>query len=200
MAMLLITHDLGIVRKMADRVCVMTHGEIVEQAAPPRRSSRRRSTPIRKRLLAAEPKGRPAVIDPPPPIVLAASEIKVWFPIKAGLLRRTIGHVKAVDGVSLEVREGQTIGIVGEFGLGQDDARPRPLAPHPLHRRDRLSAPTRPRHAVRRAACGRCGASLQIVFQDPFSQPVAAPLGRRDRRGGAEGARHRRHGAGRGAA
>jgi microcin C transport system ATP-binding protein len=118
MALLLITHDLGIVRKMADTVCVMSQGEIVEQspaadlfAAP--------QHPYTRKLLAAEPKGNPA----PPPAdaapVMIAREVKVHFPIKKGLLRRTVDYVRAVDGISLAVREGHTVGVVGESGSGK---------------------------------------------------------------------------------
>src|SRR6185312_9969459 len=118
MAMLLITHDLGIVRKVAERVCVMTEGEIVERGAVAELFARPRH-PYTRRLLAAEPKGRPRLIDPPPPIVFAGTDLRVWFPIKAGVLRRTVGYVKAVDGVSLAIREGQTLGVVGESGSGK---------------------------------------------------------------------------------
>jgi microcin C transport system ATP-binding protein len=118
MALLLITHDLGIVRKMADRVCVMNRGEIVEAADTQRLFADPRHEYTR-RLLAAEPKGNPA---PPPadaPEVMAADDVRVWFPIKAGLLRRTIDHVKAVDGISIKVKAGHTVGVVGESGSGK---------------------------------------------------------------------------------
>ncbi|MGF6230360.1 microcin C transport system ATP-binding protein [Inquilinus ginsengisoli] len=118
MAMLLITHDLGVVRKMADRVCVMNKGEIVE-AGETEAVFTAPQHPYTQRLLASEPKGDPA----PPPAdartVVAASEIKVWFPIKAGVLRRTVDHVKAVDGIDVTVREGHTVGVVGESGSGK---------------------------------------------------------------------------------
>ncbi len=118
MAMLLITHDLGIVRKMADRVCVMRHGEIVERGtveeifASPKHS-------YTKHLIASEPKGNPPPADPSAPVVMEADDLKVWYPIKRGLLRRTVDHVKAVDGLSLKLREGQTLGVVGESGSGK---------------------------------------------------------------------------------
>jgi microcin C transport system ATP-binding protein len=166
MALLLITHDLRLVRKMADRVCVMTEGRIVETGATeavfiaPRHAYTRH-------LLAAEPKGAPRIADPPPPVVLTGDAIKVWFPIRAGVLRRTIGHVKAVDGVSVIVREGETVGIVGESGSGKTtlglallrltDSEGRIV--YDGTRLDELSsARMRP---LRR--------QLQIVFQDPFS-------------------------------
>jgi microcin C transport system ATP-binding protein len=118
MAMLLITHDLGIVRKMADRVCVMTNGEIVERgtahdifAAP--------QHPYTKHLLASEPKGSPPAANAKAPTILEAKDLKVWFPIKRGFMRRTVGHIKAVDGIDLAVKEGQTLGVVGESGSGK---------------------------------------------------------------------------------
>ncbi len=118
MSMLLITHDLGIVRKVADRVCVMTKGQIVEQGDTedifenPQHS-------YTQHLLAAEPGGKPVAAAPSAPVVMKADNLKVWFPIKRGILRRVVGHVKAVDGVSVEVREGHTVGVVGESGSGK---------------------------------------------------------------------------------
>ena len=118
MALLLITHDLTIVRKMADRVLVMTEGEIVERgatadifAAP--------QHPYTKKLLAAEPKGTPQAHEPRPKALVETRDIRVWFPIKTGLFRRTAGYVKAVDGVDLTLREGETLGVVGESGSGK---------------------------------------------------------------------------------
>jgi microcin C transport system ATP-binding protein len=118
MAMLLITHDLGIVRKMADRVCVMTNGEIVERGtahdifASPQH-------PYTKHLLASEPKGSPPTANAKAPVILEAKDLKVWFPIKRGFMRRVVGHIKAVDGIDLAVKEGQTLGVVGESGSGK---------------------------------------------------------------------------------
>ncbi|TCT08820.1 microcin C transport system ATP-binding protein [Tepidamorphus gemmatus] len=118
MAILLITHDLGIVRKVADRVCVMTNGEIVEQG-PTERIFTDPQHPYTRHLLAAEPKGEPPESDPSAPVIMAGDDIKVWFPIKRGLFRRVVGHIKAVDGIDVRVREGQTLGIVGESGSGK---------------------------------------------------------------------------------
>jgi microcin C transport system ATP-binding protein len=118
MAMLFITHDLGIVRRIADRVCVMTEGEIVEQG-PTGEIFARPKHPYTRKLLAAEPKGAPPKPDPTAPVVLETDDLKVHFPIKRGLLRRTVDHVRAVDGVSLQVRRGQTLGVVGESGSGK---------------------------------------------------------------------------------
>lgn len=118
MAMLLITHDLGIVRKMADRVCVMNNGEIVERgvtadifAAP--------QHPYTKHLIASEPKGSPPAANPKAKTILEAKDLRVWFPIKRGFLRHVVGHIKAVDGIDLAVKEGQTLGVVGESGSGK---------------------------------------------------------------------------------
>jgi microcin C transport system ATP-binding protein len=118
MSLLFITHDLGIVRKIAQRVCVMKEGRIVEQgevervfAAPVH--------PYTQALLAAEPKRDPAQPHPQAPLVLEAKDLKVWFPIRRGVLRRTVGHIKAVDGVSIALRKGETLGVVGESGSGK---------------------------------------------------------------------------------
>ncbi len=118
MSMLLITHDLGIVRRIADRVCVMTDGEIVEQGDT-KQVFEAPQHDYTKHLLAAEPKGRPLETAPDTPVVIECDNLKVWFPIKRGVLRRTVGHVKAVDGVSVKIREGRTVGVVGESGSGK---------------------------------------------------------------------------------
>ncbi|MGE3627363.1 MAG: ABC transporter ATP-binding protein [Hyphomicrobiales bacterium] len=118
MAMLLITHDLGIVRKMAERVCVMNQGEIVERGATASVFDKPEH-PYTKHLMAAEPKGDPPKSDHKAPVVMEADNLRVWFPIRRGLLRRTVGHVKAVDGLSLKLRAGQTLGVVGESGSGK---------------------------------------------------------------------------------
>src|SRR5690349_16176379 len=118
MALLFITHDLGIVRKVADRVCGMTQGRIVEQGPVARRFDRPKHS-YTQHLLSAEPKGRPAPADPNAPEIVRLDDLKVHFPIKRGVLRRTVGYVKAVDGVSIALREGHTIGLVGESGSGK---------------------------------------------------------------------------------
>lgn len=118
LSMLFITHDLGIVRRISDRCCVMQHGEIVEQG----KTSDIFDNPqhaYTQHLLAAEPKGTPPKTDLEKPVVVEANDMKVWFPIKAGLMRKTVDHIKAVDGISLKMREGQTLGVVGESGSGK---------------------------------------------------------------------------------
>jgi microcin C transport system ATP-binding protein len=118
MSMLFITHDLGIVRKLADRVCVMNQGKIVEQG-PVERVFSSPEHPYTRALLAAEPKPDPAPLQPDAPVVVKTDDLKVWFPIRRGVLRKTVGHIKAVDGVSIAVRKGETLGIVGESGSGK---------------------------------------------------------------------------------
>jgi len=118
MAMLFIAHDLGIVRKLADTVCVMKEGRIVEQG-PVERVFTAHEHPYTRALLAAEPKPDPAPVRPDEPVVVEVKDLKVWFPVKRGVLRRVVGHIKAVDGVSVAVRKGETLGIVGESGSGK---------------------------------------------------------------------------------
>ena len=118
MAMLFITHDLGIVRRIADDVCVMQKGRIVE-AGPVARIFADPQHEYTRMLLAAEPKGEPPEADTGARRIVEGENVRVWFPIKKGLMRKTVGHIKAVDGVSLQVREGQTLGVVGESGSGK---------------------------------------------------------------------------------
>jgi microcin C transport system ATP-binding protein len=165
MSLLFITHDLGIVRKIAQKVCVMKDGAIVEHgdvahvfAAP--------AHPYTRALLSAEPKPDPAPPQPTAPMMLQATDLKVWFPIKRGLMRKVVGHIKAVDGVSVELRKGETLGVVGESGSGKttlglallrliSSDGPIVFMGHPLQGlRFKQMRPFR--------------RDMQIVFQDPY--------------------------------
>lgn len=118
MSILFITHDLGIVRKIADRVCVMSGGKIVEQG-PVERVFTAPEHPYTKALLAAEPKPDPAPPRPDAPVVIKTDDLKVWFPVRRGLLRRVVDQIKAVDGVTVAINKGETLGVVGESGSGK---------------------------------------------------------------------------------
>jgi microcin C transport system ATP-binding protein len=165
MAMLFITHDLGIVRKIADRVCVMTGGKIVEHGPVAEVFGSPRH-PYTQKLLAAEPKGRGNAVPQGAPIIVEAGPVKVWFPIKRGFLRRTVEHIKAVDGVSIRIREGETVGVVGESGSGKTTLGLAIL---------RLISSQGPVVFLGRRIDGlRSGAirplrkDMQVVFQDPY--------------------------------
>ena len=166
MALLFITHDLGIVRKMADRVCVMTKGLIVEQG-PVAEVFDNPQHSYTQHLLSAEPKGRPAPADPAAAEILMLDDVKVHFPIKRGVLRRTVGYIKAVDGVSLSLREGHTIGLVGESGSGKTTLGLALLRLEgskggiQFDKQDLQALSQREIRPLRR--------QMQIVFQDPFS-------------------------------
>ena len=165
MALLLITHDLGIVRKMAARVSVMSQGEIVE-AASTAEIFERPQHPYTRRLLAAEPAPRVPAPATDPPVVMTAEGVKVWFPVKAGVLRRTVDHVKAVDGVSVTIREGQTVGVVGESGSGKTTLG---LALLRLLRSEgRIRFRGQDLQGLRAGALRPLRREMQIVFQDPY--------------------------------
>jgi microcin C transport system ATP-binding protein len=165
LALLLICHDLAIVRRHADRVCVMRDGRIVEHgrvaevfAAP--------SHPYTRMLLAAEPRGGPVPVGNAARPLLEASDLRVAFPIRAGVLRRQVGEVRAVDGVSLALREGETLGVVGESGSGKSTLG------FALLRLERAAGRIRFEGqdvlALRRGALRAWRARAQIVFQDPY--------------------------------
>ncbi|WP_375701549.1 ATP-binding cassette domain-containing protein, partial [Bartonella sp. AA81SXKL] len=118
MSMLFITHNLAIVRRIADRVYVMRKGKIVE-SAPIDQLFANAQKPYTKQLLAAEPKGYPLQADKSAPILMQGKKVRVWFPIKKGLLRRTKGYIKAVQDMDVTIRVGQTLGVVGESGSGK---------------------------------------------------------------------------------
>src|SRR5437660_4051981 len=165
MSLLFITHDLGIVRRIADVVCVMNGGKIVEQG-PVEEVFTAPKHPYTRALLAAEPKPDPAPPRPASPVVISADDLKAWFPVKGGLLRSTVGHIKAVDGVSLAVRQGETLGVVGESGSGKTTLG---LA---LLRLISSDGPVvflgRDIQGLRFKAMRPFRRDMQIVFQDPF--------------------------------
>ncbi|MFQ6774282.1 ABC transporter ATP-binding protein [Cereibacter sphaeroides] len=165
LSLLFITHDLGVVRRIADRVCVMQGGAIVEQG-PARRIFEAPEHPYTRKLLAAEPTGRPDPVPEGAKEIVRADGLRIWFPIQRGILRRTVGHVKAVNGVSLSIREGETLGVVGESGSGKttlglgilrliESEGPILFLGQEIHgRRPRALRETR--------------RDMQIVFQDPY--------------------------------
>ncbi len=165
MSMLLITHNLAVVRKLAHRVAVMTEGEIVE-TGPTAAVFETPQHGYTRHLLAAEPAGRPAPAAGPAAEIIAADSLRVWFPVRRGVLRRVVGHIKAVDGVSLAVREGRTVGIVGESGSGKTT-----LALG-LLRLERSEGPIRfagrDIHGLGWSELRPLRSEMQIVFQDPF--------------------------------
>src|SRR5512140_2635327 len=165
MSMLFITHDLGIVRKLADKVCVMQQGKIVEQGEVERVFTAP-AHPYTRALLAAEPKPDPAPPKPEAPIVVSTKDLKVWFPIKRGVLRKVVGHIKAVDGVSIEVRKGETLGVVGESGSGKTTLG---LAILRLISSDGpIVFMGKPLQGLRFKELRPYRRDMQIVFQDPY--------------------------------
>jgi microcin C transport system ATP-binding protein len=165
MAILFITHDLGIVRKLAHDVCVMRKGKIVEAGSVAEVFSKPQH-PYTQALLASEPKGRPARPDMTKKVIIETDKLKIWFPIKKGFLRKTVGYVKAVDEISLTVREGETVGVVGESGSGKTTLG------QAILRLIRSEGPIVfmgsriDKHVFKQMRPLR--KDLQIVFQDPF--------------------------------
>ena len=165
MALLLISHDLNLVRRIAHHVCVMQSGRIVEQAACEDLFSAPQH-PYTRELLAAEPSGGPVPTKESSPTLLEVKDLKVWFPIKTGLFRHTVDHIKAVDGVSFKLPKGQTLGIVGESGSGKSTlglAILRLIGSSGEIRFDDQALETMSQRAVRPLR-----RQMQVVFQDPF--------------------------------
>ena len=179
MAILLITHDLGVVRKMADRICVMQQGQMVENDES-HAIFEKPAHAYTKKLIAAEPSGAPEPLKANPPEIVSGENVKVWFPIRQGLLRRAQTHVKAVNDISLTVRRGETLGIVGESGSGKTTlgramiGLQRAEGSITINGTNLSGASPAARRAMRK--------HMQIVFQDPYGAlsprlPVADIIG-----------------------
>ena len=166
MALLLITHDLGVVRKMADQVLVMNNGRVVEHGTlvsvfdNPQNSYTRR-------LLGAEPKGIPEPANANAQTLVSGKDIKVWFPVKKGFLQRTTGHVKAVDSLSLSIKRGHTLGVVGESGSGKSTLGRALLGLQSFE--GHIVFDGENIHSITKKALRPLRKRMQIVFQDPFS-------------------------------
>ncbi len=165
MAMLFITHDLSIVRRIADRVCVMKGGEIVE-TGPVETIFANPQHAYTRHLLATQPRGTPLVPPETAAPIVEAGDLKVYFPIKRGIFRRTIGHIRAVDGVSLSIRKGETLGVVGESGSGKSSLGYALLRLIPSS--GRIVVLGQPIHDRSWRALRPLRRHMQIVFQDPF--------------------------------
>jgi microcin C transport system ATP-binding protein len=166
MALLLITHDLGIVRHMADRVCVMTQGEIVEQG-PAKEIFDNPQHEYTQALLAAEPREQPARDPHGAQVLIEAQDVRVWFPIKKGVFSRTVDHIKAVDGISITLREGRTLGVVGESGSGKTTLGLALLRLERSRGLIRFKDATLSEMGEKEVRPHR--REMQIVFQDPYS-------------------------------
>ncbi|MEQ8665164.1 MAG: ABC transporter ATP-binding protein [Rhodospirillales bacterium] len=165
MSILLITHDLGLVHGFADRVAVMKSGELVEVGEVDQIFD----SPVHdytRKLMAAEPKGRPEPADDQAPPVVSGENVRVWFPIRRGVLKRTVGYVKAVDGVTITVRRGHTLGVVGESGSGKSTLARALLR---LERSEgAITFKGQPIHGLNNNEMRPLRRDMQIVFQDPF--------------------------------
>ena len=165
MALLLITHDLGIVKAMADKICVMQKGKIVEQGEMANIFAKPQHA-YTKMLMAAEPKGKPPLPNPTAAPLLKVDHLKVWFPIRRGFMRRVKGYIKAVDGLSFDLRPGETLGIVGESGSGKTTTGLAIL--RLIASEGAISFDGRRIDGLRGAAMRPLRKDMQVVFQDPY--------------------------------
>jgi microcin C transport system ATP-binding protein len=164
MSLLLISHDLNLVRRVAHRACVMQRGRVVEQA-PCEQLFRAPQHPYTQELLAAEPSGGPVDVEQRPPL-LEVNDLRVWFPIKKGVMRRTVDHVKAVDGVSFSLPKGQTLGIVGESGSGKSTLGLAIL--RLIGSRGEIRFQGHELSSLSQRDVRPLRRQMQVVFQDPF--------------------------------
>ncbi len=165
MALLLITHDLGIVRRMAHKVYVMTQGQVVEHGETEALFTAPQH-PYTRKLLDADPKGSPLATTEDAPEVIRCEELRVWYPIKKGILRRTVDHIKAVDGVSLALREGETLGVVGESGSGKSTLGRALIRLE--HSEGSIVFAGQNISRLDRKGMRPLRSDIQMVFQDPF--------------------------------
>ncbi|TDL76236.1 ABC transporter ATP-binding protein [Palleronia sediminis] len=165
LSMLFITHDLTIVRKIADRVCVMKNGEIVEQG-PTERIFTDPAHPYTQMLLAAESIGRPTEVPADAETIAETRDLRIWFPVQRGLMRRTVDHIRAVNAATLSVRAGETVGIVGESGSGKTTLALAIMRLIPSE--GTIVFQGRDIQSLRGRAMRPLRADMQIVFQDPF--------------------------------
>ncbi|MHA1527617.1 MAG: ABC transporter ATP-binding protein [Alphaproteobacteria bacterium] len=165
LSMLFITHDLGIVRKVARRVAVMKEGEIVE-TGPTAEVFDNPQHPYTRMLLDAEPRGRPDPVPADTRPLLKARKVRVWFPVKRGFFRRTVGHIKACTDIDVDLSTGETLGVVGESGSGKTTLG---LALMRLiGSQGRITFDGRDIHALRKRDLRALRRDMQIVFQDPY--------------------------------
>ena len=165
MAILLITHDLSIVKRVADEVAVMIDGKIIETNSVTNLFAKPKTAYARK-LINSEPTGEPEPISENAGSILEVKDLRVWFPIQKGILKRTVGYIKAVDGVTLNIREGETLGVVGESGsgkttLGMAILRLQSSEGDIIYRES-------PIHKLSYREMNHLRGEIQVVFQDPF--------------------------------
>ncbi|MGB7077880.1 MAG: ABC transporter ATP-binding protein [Xanthobacteraceae bacterium] len=165
MSLLFITHDLGIVRKIAQRVCVMKEGKIVEHGAVERVFDSPQH-PYTRALMEAEPRPDPAPPQPDAPVLLKTEQLKVWFPITRGLMRKTVGHIKACDGLTIELRKGETLGVVGESGSGKSTLGRAIL--RLISSEGQIAFMGNDLHGLTFKEMRPHRRDMQIVFQDPY--------------------------------
>jgi microcin C transport system ATP-binding protein len=165
MAVLLITHDFGVVHRFSDRVAVMYHGQIVETATTAQIFANPQHDYTRL-LIESEPKGRPCAVSSDAPVIVQTEDVKVWFPVKKGVFRRTVDHIKAVDGITIAVRQGHSLGIVGESGSGKSTLGLAIL--RLLFSRGGIVFEDRAIDHLNQKQMRPLRRQLQVVFQDPF--------------------------------